>query len=61
MELAIPNTSSGRSKCSMYAVNFTDILQSGFGPNEDWPIKPCSHGWEYSLIDIPYATIATEV
>lgn len=45
----------------MYAVNFTEILENGTLHNENWPIKPCSHGWEYSRIDIPYATIATEV
>lgn len=45
----------------MYAVNFTQVLENGTIFDQNWPIKSCSHGWEYSRIEIPYETIATEV
>lgn len=60
--LAIPNTKDGRSKCTMYAVDFTNILQKNETINkENWPEKPCSHGWEYNRTELPYATITTDV
>jgi hypothetical protein len=66
LKLAIPKEEDHQSysKCSMYAVNFTEILLRG-GANESekakWPIKSCSSGWEYNFTEIPYSTIATEV
>lgn len=59
--LAIPNTENGRSKCSMYAVDFTEVLRNGVINQENWPEKPCSHGWEYNKTEIPYETISTKV
>lgn len=66
MALAIPLDSSGESKqyskCSMYAVNFTEVLMNGTTQADPtWPIQPCQHGWEFNFTDIPYETIATEV
>nr|XP_022915749.1 organic cation transporter protein-like [Onthophagus taurus] len=60
--LAIPQTDEGFVKCSMYAVNFTEILLNGTKqPNKEWPTIPCLHGWEYNFTDVPYNTIATDL
>lgn len=55
-------TPTGRSKCSMYAVDFTKIPQNGsiYQDQGNWPVKPCTQ-WEYNRTDIPYATISTNV
>lgn len=45
----------------MYAVDFTNILQNGTINQENWPEKPCSHGWEYNRTEIHYSTISTDV
>ena len=50
------------SKCSMYAVNFTEILEKGITvADPNWPITNCKHGWEFNYTVIPYPTVATEV
>lgn len=60
--LAIPQESHGRSKCSMYAVNFTEALANGTKiGDQSWPIQPCKYGWEFNTTEVPYSTIATEV
>lgn len=60
--LAIPRTLDAYEKCSMYAVNFTEMLEAGIEkPDPTWLTQPCKHGWEYNFTDIPYSTIATEV
>ncbi|KAG4067767.1 hypothetical protein HA402_005539 [Bradysia odoriphaga] len=61
VELAIPLTNDGRSKCFMYAVNFTNILLQNETNKGDWPVKPCVHGWEYNRTEIPYATISSDL
>lgn len=62
-ELAIPMYTDGRSKCSMYAVNFTELMEQFdmLMVNTSWPTQPCIHGWEYDRLEVPYSTIATEV
>ncbi|XP_076366880.1 organic cation/carnitine transporter 2-like isoform X2 [Tachypleus tridentatus] len=51
------------SRCFKYDVNFTQILvESGStlpSPNEDWPIVPCSEGWEYDY-SLIYPTIVSQ-
>lgn len=65
--LAIPRDSHHRdhithSKCSMYAVNYTEILEKGITvADPSWPITHCKHGWEFNYTVIPYSTVATEV
>lgn len=60
--LAIPVGEDGYSKCSMYDVNYTEVLSNGIREaNPSWPTKGCSHGWEFNFTDIPYETVATEV
>jgi hypothetical protein len=61
--LAIPyDENGGYSKCTMYAVNFTQMHLIGKKQAEpDWPIQACAHGWEYNFTEIPYSTVATEV
>ncbi|XP_057336890.1 organic cation transporter protein-like [Microplitis mediator] len=55
---------SGNSRCSMYKVNFTEILinRTGIIPVADpsWPVQKCQYGWEYNFTEIPYETVATE-
>lgn len=56
------NGNGERSKCSMYAVNFTEVLNNGTKEADpSWPVQPCKFGWEFNMTDLPYTTIATEV
>lgn len=49
------------SKCSMYAVNYTEVLANNIRKADpSWPTQPCRHGWEYNFTDVPYATAATD-
>ncbi|XP_052892844.1 organic cation transporter protein [Anopheles moucheti] len=49
------------SKCTMYAVNFTEVLANNIRkPDPSWPTQPCRHGWEYNFTDVPYQTAATD-
>ncbi|XP_053683422.1 organic cation transporter protein-like [Sabethes cyaneus] len=49
------------SKCSMYAVNFTEVLANNIRKADPtWPTQPCQHGWEYNFTDVPYKTAATD-
>ncbi|XP_043248699.1 organic cation transporter protein-like [Colletes gigas] len=60
--LAIPIDHEGYSRCSMYDVNYTEILLSGrHEPDPSWPRSGCQHGWEFNYTSIPYATVATEL
>lgn len=61
MSLAIPFSGDGYSKCSMYDMNYTEVLTNGIlTPNPSWPTKSCQHGWEFNFTTVPYATVATE-
>ncbi|XP_013787443.1 solute carrier family 22 member 1-like [Limulus polyphemus] len=65
--LAVPMESNkGKirySQCYKYDVNFTQVLvESGStfpNPDEDWPIVPCSEGWEYDY-SLIYPTIVSQ-
>lgn len=60
--LAIPSEGDGFKKCSMYAVNFTEMIANGvIVADSSWPEQPCKNGWEYNFTEIPYSTVATEV
>lgn len=49
------------SKCTMYAVNFTEVLANNIRtPDPSWPTQPCRNGWEYNFTDVPYQTAATD-
>lgn len=49
------------SKCTMYAVNFTEVLANNIRkPDPSWPTQPCRNGWEYNYTDVPYQTAATD-
>ncbi|XP_031842357.1 organic cation transporter protein-like isoform X1 [Nomia melanderi] len=62
LSLAVPITREGYSRCSMYDVNYTEILLNGsYAPDASWPTKGCHHGWEFNYSTIPYATVATEL
>ncbi|XP_057336891.1 carcinine transporter-like [Microplitis mediator] len=50
------------SRCHMYAVNFTEILNAGIREADpSWPTKPCQHGWSFNYTAVPYASIAAEL
>lgn len=60
--LAIPHKDGDIDKCRMYAVNYTQLLESNITESDSsWPTVGCLYGWEYSLTDVPYETISTEV
>lgn len=60
--MAIPVDKDGYSKCTMYDVNYTEIILNGIrDADPSWPTRGCSHGWEFDFSDIPYETVATEV
>lgn len=65
LALGVPvdeNSINGYSRCSMYAVNFTQILADGvIKADPKWPTVPCQHGWEFDKEELPYSTISTEV
>ncbi|KAL6437617.1 hypothetical protein ACFW04_004202 [Cataglyphis niger] len=62
MALAIPVDGDGYSKCTMYDVNYTEIILNEIREADpSWPTKGCSHGWEFNFSDIPYETVATEL
>lgn len=49
------------SKCTMYAVNFTEVLANNIRKADpSWPTQPCRNGWEYNFTDVPYQTAATD-
>ncbi|XP_012276481.1 organic cation transporter protein [Orussus abietinus] len=66
--LAIPPAAEGEestkeySRCTMYAINYTEVLQSGITTaNLSWPTEKCRHGWEFNFTDLPYSTVSTEL
>lgn len=65
MSLGLPldaESMSGYSRCTMYAVNFTDILQNNIKKADpSWPVVACKYGWEFDTDEVPYSTISTEV
>lgn len=62
-EAGAESTGLGYSRCSMYNVNYTEILENGKIRVADptWPIEKCQYGWEYNFTDVPYETVSTEV
>ncbi|KAK9293637.1 hypothetical protein QLX08_011466 [Tetragonisca angustula] len=62
LSLAIPANNEGYSRCSMYDVNYREILlNESHMPDPLWPTKACQHGWEFNYSTVPYATVATEL
>ncbi|XP_012276482.1 carcinine transporter [Orussus abietinus] len=50
------------SKCQVYAVNFTELLEAGVRTADpSWPFRPCQHGWTFNYTMIPYASIAAQL
>lgn len=62
--LSIPLENGAYSRCLMFDVNYTDILNeiqpAQLYVNQSWPTKEC-FAWSYNFTDIPYQTISTEV
>lgn len=65
LSLGVPldeSSMNGYSRCSMYAVNFTQMLADGVKKADPkWPTQPCTSGWEFDKDELPYSTISTEV
>lgn len=62
LSLAIPVNREGYSRCSMYDVNYTEILLNGSHvPDPSWPTKDCQQGWEFNYTTVPYASVASEL
>lgn len=62
--LAIPPSTGpfSHDRCKMYSADFKAALAEGrTTPDDEWPVVPCQHGWEYNKSDVPYDTIASEV
>ncbi|KAJ0182990.1 hypothetical protein K1T71_000966 [Dendrolimus kikuchii] len=62
--LAIPPSSGPYSheRCRMYSFDWNLALAEGrTTPDDEWPIIPCTHGWEYNRSDVPYETIASQL
>lgn len=47
-------------RCSVYAANWSKVLQTLQPPSPDTPQIYCQHGWEFELGDIPYHTVVSE-
>ena len=49
------------SRCWIYNLPIEEIIQAG-APQNDWPMKKCEK-WDfnYTVKDVPYSTIATEL
>ncbi|XP_050294589.1 solute carrier family 22 member 13 [Anthonomus grandis grandis] len=59
--LAIPMDGEVLNRCSMYDVNYTEIIQKGVkSADPSWKTIRCRSGWEYNTTEVPYSTIATE-
>ncbi|XP_075971304.1 carcinine transporter-like [Anticarsia gemmatalis] len=62
-DLGIPKDEHSRfgySQCTMYDVNWTDILTTGEKPDQNWTVVPCQYGWEFNKSEIPYPTIGRD-
>lgn len=48
--------------CTMYDVDYDEVLRNNLRPNTTWPTVPCSgHKWDYDIEQIHYPSIVTEV
>ncbi|XP_033360734.1 organic cation transporter-like protein [Bombus vosnesenskii] len=62
LSLAIPVNREDYSRCSMYDVNYTEILLNGSHvPDPSWPTKDCQQGWEFNYTTVPCASVASEL
>lgn len=62
MKLSIPLIDGEYSKCTMYAVNYTQLLIESINePDPTWETQSCVNGYEFDHSEITYSTIATEL
>lgn len=47
--------------CSVYDVDWSEVLATLQPPSPDSPVVPCQHGWEFQFDDIPYETVVSQV
>ncbi|KAJ8707785.1 hypothetical protein PYW07_011462 [Mythimna separata] len=59
--LSIPFVNNHYDKCSVYDVNWTEVLLNGtLEPNPGWSVKSCQEKWEFNYTDVPYESIASQ-
>ncbi|PZC70816.1 hypothetical protein B5X24_HaOG214833 [Helicoverpa armigera] len=59
--LSIPLIDNKYDKCSVYDVNWTEVLQNGtLHPNPEWGVRKCENRWEFNYTDVPYESIASQ-
>ncbi|XP_037038412.1 solute carrier family 22 member 3-like [Bradysia coprophila] len=62
LRLAVPLIDGQMSKCTMYMVNYTEVLNNNITEADPtWPTQSCKFGYEFDHSEIPYTTIATEL
>ena len=47
--------------CSMYDVDYEDVIRNNLRPDASWKTKSCTDGWEYDYEQTRYSTIVSEV
>nr|XP_018897322.1 PREDICTED: organic cation transporter protein-like [Bemisia tabaci] len=61
-KLSIPKSGGEYDRCSMFNVNYNELLASGKQEADpSWPVVGCRHGWDYNFTEIPYASIAAQL
>ena len=67
-ELSIPQVESAFlggpatfDTCSMYDVDYSDVIRNNLRPDATWKTKSCTDGWDYDLEQTKYSTIVSEV
>jgi hypothetical protein len=47
--------------CSMYDVDYDDVIRNNLRPDASWKTKSCTDGWDYDYEQTRYSTIVSEV
>ena len=47
--------------CSMYDVDYDDVIAHNLMPNASWNTKPCQDGWHYDFQQTRYPSIVSDV
>lgn len=51
--LAIPRSNGTHSSCERFAVNWTELLETGdYNPDASWPREACRNGYEFDSSEI---------
>ena len=47
--------------CSMYDVDYINVVENNLRPNSSWRTMPCQYGWQYDFQQTQYPSIVSEV